>query len=103
MSNKLKFKKGDLITVAQGEYSDFKIRGLFRVNFDFDAKEMLKHWAKSTGRHMRSDVQVQYDFENNKIEFIEMLEKDGLISELDYKQLHICEGGNNNETELSVS
>jgi hypothetical protein len=48
MTNRTKFKEGEIILLTSGSYSDYYVKGLFRVLKDFDATDYkLKYEGQS--------------------------------------------------------
>lgn len=81
------FKQGEHLTVAEGEYSDYCVNGLFRVVRDFDAQEQLVLWAAETGRELTEGA-VEHD-DSEKITYIPWLAKHAFLEDVDYRELHI--------------
>jgi len=81
------FKKGELVTVSTGEYSDYCVNGLFEVLNDFDAIEQLNVWCSETGRSIKNGV-VERDYKNENIEYMPWLVTKGFVKDVDYRELH---------------
>ena len=92
------YTTNELIALSNGEYSDYCIRGLFKVLKAFDADALLIEWAKETGRDLVDGI-VQSDYKTRNVDFIGWLNKNGYIEDVDYRELHTgCYG----ETRLTA-
>lgn len=91
------FTRGELVALSSGEYSDYRVDGLFKVLKDFDAQILLVEWAEETGRKLEKGV-VEIDYLNENIKFIGWLNKKGYIEHMDYRELHT---GSYGKTHLS--
>lgn len=90
------FKIGELMTASEGEYSDYRVNGLFKVLIEFDAQELLVKWAEETGREINDGI-VNCDDKNENIEYLGWLNKKEYIEDVEYRELHM---GSYGETEL---
>lgn len=94
------FKQGELITVARGEYSDYCVQGIFTVDIDFDAQELLKQWANETGRKYSDNGTVSMYGDNDEIGFLGWMNKKGYVTESPYREIHTGDYG---DVEINVS
>lgn len=94
------FKQGELITVSGGEYSDYCVHGIFTVDIDFDAQELLKQWTDETGRKYSDNGTVRMYGDNDEIGFLGWMNKKGYVTELPYREIHTGDYG---DVEISVS
>ena len=51
MSKSNIIKKGTIIQIESGEYSDYQVHGIFTALVDFDVNKVLKEYKQFTGRH----------------------------------------------------
>jgi len=86
------FSTGELMMISTGEYSDYDIKGLFKILKDFDAQEQLAVWAKETGREV-INYKVKNDYSNQQIEYMGWLNKNEFIEDVDYRELHTDDYG----------
>lgn len=63
------FKTGELITVSEGEHSDYHVNGLFKVLVTFNAQELLVKWVEETKREV-VDGKVDSDYTNENIKYL---------------------------------
>ena len=105
------FKEGEFITISKGEYSDYCVKGLFKVLIEFDANKELINWCNDTGRvykHYNDDhdpvyeVECDYNQKNitDSIKFLEYLNRKNIIVDVNYRELHT---GSYGETQLMES
>ena len=87
------FSIGELMMISTGAYSDYSIKGLFKILKDFDAQEQLVVWAKETDREVVNHS-VKDDYKNQQIEYMGWLNKNGFIEDVDYRELHTDDYGN---------
>ena len=106
------FKKGELMTVSHGEYSDYCVMGLFRVLVDFNAEEVLQVWVKESGPGFKSrwngDNGYAFDkghelYGETQTCFLGWLNLNGFIQDVDYRELHIGNYGSVRLDEAGVS
>jgi len=86
------FSTGELMMISTGEYSDYDIKGLFKILKDFDAQEQLAIWAKETGREV-VNYRVESEYQNQQIDYMGWLNKNGFIEDVDYRELHTDDYG----------
>ena len=77
-----KITKGELLTLATGEYSDYSVRGVFRALSDFDPQEQI---AKFISENPQDDGDNYYDLS----EFIGWVARSGLLEPVDSREWHI--------------
>ena len=75
-------KKGELITIATGAYSDYSISGVFRVLADFNPQEQMEKFAAETP--LEDD-----DTYRDLSEFIAWISRSGLLEPLESREWHI--------------
>lgn len=96
MSKKLnmKFKKGELIALSSGEYSDYCVNSLVRALKDFDAQEIFEEWAQDNGEKvegtlfMKPTVKI-FTRKKEGLSFIGWLNKNGFTEDVAYRELSI--------------
>lgn len=98
----LKYKKGELIALSTGEYSDYYVNCFVRVLKDFDASELLDLWAKDNAvianvNPVFRDTSKTYRKKEGCMDFIVWLNKFGYAEYIKYRELHV---GSHDETEL---
>jgi len=85
------FVKDELIALSNGEYSDYRVNGLFKALKGFDANAELLRWAHETSRKVNSDGSVPYTPEG--ISFMPWLVQSGFVEDVDYRELPLgCYG-----------
>lgn len=75
-------KKGELLTIAMGEYSDFTVSGVFRVLENFEPQEVIDAYLEA-----HPDERGSYSA--NFSEFIGWLATSKRIEGLDSREWHI--------------
>lgn len=79
-------KKGELLLITDGEYSDYSVHGLFRVKKDFNLEESREDFDKE---FPTSD---KYDFRKYG-RFINYLSLKDLVDIVEYKECHLGDHG----------
>ena len=92
------FKKGEFMTVAEGEYSDYCVNGLFKILKTFNANDCLVRWANENKRTINELGTVEDDYDFEGIEFLSWLSQNQYIEDVNYRELHV---GSYGETKLS--
>lgn len=92
-----KFVKGELVTLSNGEYSDYCVNGLVRVLKDFDASVLIKEWAKDNAVKINDRSlgysREAYTINSNGMSFLGWLNKEGYTEDVEYRELHMgCYG-----------
>lgn len=97
------FKKGELMTISKGQYSDYCVMGLFKVLIDFDAEELSKAWAEEAGAELSTrfinDIGYRFKeghknyYEEEAGFFLGWLNKNGYIEDVDYRELSLGDCG----------
>ena len=75
-------RKGRLLNITEGVYSDFGNIGFFVVLQDFDLDEVLETYLKD-----RPEQSEEYAFESS--EFVAYLIRQGLLLDVDYDGLYL--------------
>jgi len=83
------YKKGDLLVLSTGEYSDYGIGIICKVLKDFTEEET----AKSYKLHKKTKDQWGGKYELEEEEFIAILIRQGYVEELDYKEWNFSNYG----------
>ena len=99
----MKINKGEIITLSEGEYSDYCVNGVFKVLKDFDTEDVkqllaIHHGAESFEQLI--DIDWQHDkkmwmFEPRKA-YIGYLNSNGYIEDVDYREIHLGSYGDLN-------
>lgn len=71
-------KAGELLTLSSGEYSDYHVLTVARALDNFDPTKVARQFELEAGE----DVDPHYGF-------IAMLVEQGLIEELNYREVHV--------------
>jgi len=86
--------KGQMLTFAEGEYSDYCVNGLARVIKDFDIKRIQKQW-ESLHTELRENKGFHIIYERKTytrkvtgMEFLPYLVKLGYVEDVDYIEIH---------------
>lgn len=88
----LKYKKGELIALSEGSYSDYCVESLSRAMVDFDASKILHEWAKENAEREQSTFksgEFNYKQKEGGMSFVEWLNKNGYTEDVEYRELHI--------------
>ena len=71
------FKQGQILTLEQGEYSDFQYAGPFRVLRDLDVQSVVDRFQSTVGRNEKVNA------------FIAWLATEGYIEDVDARRWHL--------------
>jgi len=82
------FKVGEFLTVASGEYSDYCVNGLFKVEKDFYMTEIFEAYGAETGQKITGNEILRKDSKRLEISLIGYLNKNGFISDVEYREVH---------------
>ena len=90
----ISFNVGEFITMAEGEYSDYCVNGLFRVVHEFNLEEVFERYGKDTNQTIINGEISYEDINPDAIGFMPyLLITLGFIQEIDYKEIHLgCYG-----------
>ena len=86
-------KKGDLVTFASGEYSDYCVCGLVEVVEEFDLDEIRDEWyslhtESVTDKDGFLRDRTKYILKAGSVEFLPYLVSKGLVVDRDYFEVH---------------
>jgi hypothetical protein len=79
VSGETPFKAGELIYITDGEYSDYRVKGVYRVKKDFDPKKLGARWTALRERRVPARTGT----------YLMFLEGEGLIEEVDAREYSI--------------
>lgn len=82
MANDTKMNKGELITIATGEYSDYTVTGVFRILDDFEPQEVIDEYLRE-----HPDQREPYSADISG--FLAWLGRKCLIDPVDSREWHI--------------
>lgn len=86
----LKFKTGETLAIASGEYDEYGVSGLYSVAIDFDAKDLFAKWALSSGFTIGRRISSPFCHDlDGAIEFSRYLIDNGFIVKVEYREMHI--------------
>lgn len=91
----MKIKKGELLTFASGEYSDYCVNALVVTLKEFDIEAEKKEWQSSNTnpcKHNPSEMVV------TGVEFLPWLCIKGLAEDRDYHEVHTGSYGESDMT-----
>lgn len=74
------FKKGEIVVLTDGEYSDYRIEGIFRARVDFELAKICKEFVRDKPRVGEGGLKDQF--------FPWLVEK-GYAEDLDTLELHL--------------
>lgn len=83
------WKKGELILLSSGEYSDYNIRGTFRCLQDISAERLCKIAKETQALKEGLDETRGYGYCDLEDKFIATLIRLQLIEDIDAHELHI--------------
>ena len=81
------FKKGEMILVTEGEYSDYNVTGLFTALKEFRRDTTIRAWCKDTNRDIK-EATCEIGCNNKEIDYVPWLLRNGIIKELEYREFH---------------
>jgi hypothetical protein len=81
-------KKGQMITFAEGEYSDYCVNGLVRANKDFNLYTLKEEWMQENTKEEDKGGWRRYRRTVTGMEFLPWLVKMGLVEDVDYLEVH---------------
>lgn len=82
---------GQMMTFAEGEYSDYMVNGLVKVLTPFDLDEVKTEWErKHTGvsEHNVFKHRGERRLKPNGVDFLPWLVSKGLVEDVDYIEVH---------------
>ena len=90
----MKFKKGELIALSSGEYSDYCVNSLVRALKDFDAQEIFEEWAQDNGEEIERTLFLKptikmFKRKKEGLSFIGWLNKNGFTEDVTYRELNV--------------
>ena len=86
------FTKDEIITFTSGEYSDYRIDGIYIATSDFCMNEMLVAWAKATDRKYNTrngSVFVDLLEVKDQMDFIPWLKTMNLVKRIEAREINI--------------
>jgi hypothetical protein len=86
MANETKLTKGETITISTGEYSDYYVRGVFRVTADFEPQEMIDAYLAE-----HPDQREPYSAEIT--EFLVWLATKNILEPVESREWHLSSYG----------
>lgn len=83
-------KKGQLITFAEGEYSDYCVNGLCVALKDFNLDEVVRFWELGNTYTKKHPYQSrdQKLLNEDGVEFLAFLNASRLVEDVDYIEVH---------------
>jgi hypothetical protein len=90
----MKFKKGELIALSSGIYSDYRVNVLVRALKDFDAEAIFEEWAQDNGEKVEDllfgkHTVKMFTRKEEGLSFIGWLNKNGFTEDVIYRELHV--------------
>lgn len=92
---------GQMITFAEGEYSDYMVNGLVRVITSFDLDSVKTEWEKEHAQCTNHNVFKQRDekrLKPNAVDFLPWMVSKGLVEDVDYLEIHTGSYGESDVT-----
>ena len=87
--DKYQLQEGQLLTFAAGEYSDYCVNGLYRVETPFNIMEEHGNWAKANDLVRDGHISGKPVYQGDAtIEFPVWLVCQRLVVEMDYEEFH---------------
>lgn len=83
------YKKGEMIILSSGDYSDYSIRGAFRCLQDISAEHLSKIARKLNALEKGIEETRGYSYEDLQDKFIATLIRLQLIEDIETRELHI--------------
>ena len=84
-------KLGQILTFAEGEYSDYMVEGLVKVIKPFDLKQVQNEWEELHTKEDSHSCYVNRTLRRVKeggVAFLPYLVHKGLVEDVDYIEIH---------------
>lgn len=91
----MKFKKGELVALSTGVYSDYCVNALVRALKDFDAQEIFEEWGQDNGEEVERKPSwlgvtgKVFARKKEGLSFIGWLNKNGFTEDVAYRELNV--------------
>jgi len=84
----MELEEGQMITFAEGEYSDYMVNGLVRVIKPFNIKEAQSRWEADHTEFKINQFNARKQRKITGMVFLAWLVKSGLVCDVDYIEIH---------------
>lgn len=84
----MQIKKGQMITFAEGEYSDYCVNGLVVALDDFNLEDSAKKWKKDNTKPDYCEYRRRLRDKVTGVDFLPWLVSKGMVEDVDYLEVH---------------
>lgn len=93
-------KKGQMITFAEGEYSDYCVNGLVVAITDFDLSHAKDKWQVENAQMRKNKYQSRPRLVVTGMDFLPWLVKHELVEDVEYIEVHT---GSYGEVDIEIT